>query len=90
MNKVELIAAVAAKLEVSSVEAGRTIEAVLGTVIEGVVSGECVVPGLGKLVTVETAARSGVSRLGGVEKAWSKPAGKTIKLRLSTVGKNLV
>lgn len=90
MNKAELIAAVAAKLEVSNAEAGRTVALVLDTVIEGVKGGECVVPGLGKLVVADTAARSGVSALGGESKAWSKPAGKTVKLRLSTAGKALV
>ena len=90
MTKTELIAAVAEKMGVSKAEAGRTVDTVIGTVIEGVKAGECVLPGIGKLVVTETAARSGVSKLGGVEKAWSKPAGKTIKLRLSTAGKELV
>lgn len=92
MNKAELIAAVAVKLEVSNAEAGRTVATVLETVIEGVKGGECVIPGLGKLVVADTAARSGVSKLGGngEGKAWSKPAGKTVKLRLSTAGKELV
>jgi DNA-binding protein HU-beta len=90
MNKAELVEAVAGKLEVSKAEAGRIIEDVVGTIIEGAVAGECTVPGLGKIVKVETAARSGVSKLGGTEKAWSKPAGHTLKLRLSTAGKKLV
>lgn len=90
MNKAELIAAVAAKLEVSNAEAGRTIDTVVGTMIEGVKAGECVVPGIGKLVVAETAARSGVSMLGEEAKPWSKPAGKTVKLRLSAAGKALV
>jgi nucleoid DNA-binding protein len=42
--------------------------------------GEVVLPGLGKLKLVETAPRSGVTN--GVK--WEKPAGKTIKLRLSS------
>jgi DNA-binding protein HU-beta len=90
MNKAELVEAVAGKLEVSKAEAGRIIETVVGTIIDGAVAGECVVPGLGKIVKTETAARSGVSKLGGEEKAWSKPAGHTLKLRLSTAGKALV
>jgi len=90
MNKAELIEAVAGKLEVSKAEAGRITEDVIGTIIEGTLQGECTIPGLGKLVLTETAARSGVSKLGGVEKAWTKPAGKTIKLRLSTAGKELI
>ena len=90
MNKQELIEAVATKLEVSKAEAGRTVEAVVGTIIEGAVAGECVIPGLGKLVVTTKAARSGVSKLGGESKAWSTPEGKVIKLRLSAAGKNLV
>lgn len=90
MNKAELVEAVAGKLEVSKAEAGRIIEDVVGTIIEGTVAGECVVPGLGKLVVTKKAARSGVSKLGGEEKAWSTPEGKVIKLRLSTAGKALV
>ena len=90
MNKAELIAAVAGKMEVSNAEAGRTVATIIETIIEGAVAGECVVPGLGKIVKADTAARSGVSKLGGVEKAWSKPAGNTLKLRLSTAGKALV
>ena len=90
MNKAELIEAVAAKLEVSKAEANRVVETVVGTIIEGAVAGEAVIPGLGKLVKVETAARSGVSKIGGVEKAWTKEAGQTLKLRLSKAGKDLV
>ena len=90
MNKAELIEAVATKLEVSKTEAGRTVDTVIGTIIEGAVAGECVLPGLGKIVKTETAARSGVSKLQGVEKAWTKPAGHTLKLRLSAAGKELV
>ena len=90
MTKTELIAAVAEKMEVSKAEAGRTVDTVIGTIIEGVQGGDCVLPGIGKLVVAEKAARSGVSKLHGVEKAWSTPAGKTIKLRLSSAGKELV
>lgn len=90
MNKSELIEAVATKLDVSKADAGRTIETVISTIIEGAVAGEAVIPGLGKLVKTEVAARSGVSKIGGTEKAWSKPAGHTLKLRLSKDGKNLV
>ena len=90
MNKAELIAAVAGKLEVSKAEAGRTVATVIDTIIEGAVAGEVTVPGLGKVVKTATAARSGVSQLGGEAKAWTKEAGFTLKLRLSTAGKALV
>jgi len=93
MNKAELIEAVATKLEVSKADAGRTIDTVIGTILEGVVGGECVVPGLGKLVKTATAAKTG-----GVERTApngtkyttkDKPAGSTVKLRLSKEGKTL-
>ncbi|MHB8097967.1 MAG: HU family DNA-binding protein [Sulfuricurvum sp.] len=86
MNKVELIAAVAVKLEVSKKEASVIIETVVNTIVDGAKGGECVIPGLGKLVTAKTAARAGTSK--GV--AWSKPAGETLKLRLSKAGKEIL
>lgn len=75
---------------VTSKEAGSVVATVLESLIEGVVSGEVVIPGIGKLEVVDTAARSGISKLQGKETAWNKPASKTIKLRLSKAGKNLV
>ena len=90
MNKAELIASVAGKMEVSKAEAGRTVDTVISALLEGTVKdGEATIPGLGKLKVVDTAARSGVSKIGGVEKAWTKDAGQTVKLRLSTAGKAL-
>jgi nucleoid DNA-binding protein len=86
MNKSELISAVAEKMEVSKAEAGRQIEVVIGTIIEGAKEGECVIPGLGKIVKVATAARQGTTN--GV--AWSKPAGETFRLRLSKAGKEIL
>ena len=86
MNKGELISAIAEKMGASKAEAGRTVELVLGTIIDGAVDGECVVPGLGKIVKVDTAARSGETN--GVK--WSKEASQTLKLRLSKAGKCLV
>ena len=87
MNKAQLIEAVASKLGSKKTEAVETLDVVLGTIIEATVEeGECVIPGLGKLVVTETAARKGNTN--GV--AWSKPAGETIKLRLSSAGKELV
>lgn len=87
MNKAELIAAVAEKLEVSKAEAGRTVETVVGTILEGTVAtGEAVVPGLGKLKLTDVAASSGEAPNG---TKWSKPAHKKVKLSLSTEGKTL-
>lgn len=85
MNKAELIAAVAEKLEVSKAQAGATIETVIGTIIEGALAGEAVIPGLGKLKLTDVKESSGVA----MGKPWSKPAHKKIKLYLSTEGKTL-
>lgn len=85
MNKAELIAAVAEKLEVSKAQAGATIETVIGTIIEGALAGEAVIPGLGKLKLTDVKESSGVA----MGKPWSKPAHKKIKLSLSTEGKTL-
>ena len=46
--------------------------------------GEVVLPGIGKLKLVETAPRKGKTVVNGEVKEWSKPAGKTIRLRLSS------
>jgi nucleoid DNA-binding protein len=91
MNQNELIAVVAEKMEVSKAEAKRTIDTVLGTIIDGVVAnGEAVLPGLGKLKVKDVKGRSGVSKLQGVEKAWKTEDHKTIRLSLSAAGKELV
>lgn len=94
MTKAELIESVATELGQTKAEAGRTIDTVIGTVIAGAkASGECAIPGLGKLKVVDTAAK-----VGGVERTApngtkyitkDKAAGKTIKLALSKEGKLL-
>jgi nucleoid DNA-binding protein len=86
MNKAELIAKVAETLGTSKADAGKTVEAVVGAIIEGTVAtGECVVPGLGKLKLTDVAASSGVA----MGKKWEKPAHKKVKLNLSAEGKTL-
>jgi DNA-binding protein HU-beta len=87
MNKAELIEKVAAETEVSKAEAGRTVETVIGAILEGVkADGEALVPGLGKLKVVDVEARSGTA----MGKKWSKPAHKKVKLVLNKDGKELV
>lgn len=87
MNKAELIAKVAEQTGSKKTEAEATINMVIDTIVGGAIAdGECVIPSLGKLAVVETAARSGKA----MGKEWSKPAGKSIKLKLSKAGKELV
>lgn len=95
MNKAQLVEAVASKLEVSKAEAGRVIETVLGTIIEGAkTDGECVIPGLGKLKVTATAAKAGgverVAPNGTKYVTEAKPAGKKFSLSVSKEGKEAV
>jgi len=89
MNKVELISVIANKMDISKAEAGRVLNTVMETIIEGVEAGECVLPGIGKLVLVDVPGRSGVSKVSGVEKAWKTEDHKKVKLRLSKAGKEI-
>jgi len=60
VNKSELIDAVAASADISKVQAGRALDAVLGTVTETLAKGEQVVlVGFGSFSVKERAARTG-------------------------------
>ena len=60
MNKSELIDAVAASADISKAQAGRALDAVLGTVTETLAKGEQVVlVGFGSFSVKERAARTG-------------------------------
>lgn len=74
----------------SKQESTEIVDVVLDTVIEGAVADRCTIPGLGTLIKTKTAARSGINRMQSEGKAWTKPEGYTIKLKLSTKGKTLV
>ena len=66
--------------KVTKIKAKEIADTIFEKIVEGVkADSEAVLPGIGKLKLVETAPRSGVTN--GVK--WEKPAGKTIKLRLS-------
>ena len=87
MNRTELVEVVKeiietkANVKLTKKVAGEIVNEVFEKILNSVVeSGEVVLPELGKLKLVETSARSG--EING--KKWEKPAGKTIKLRLSS------
>ena len=62
MNKAELVAAVAAKAEVSKVEAAKVIDAALNAAVEALKNGETVqLVGYATLSVVEKAARNGIN-----------------------------
>ena len=80
MNKAEFIAAVAAKTEMTQAEAGRVVDAVLGTVTETLARGEDIrFSGFGSFEMVEQAARVGRNPRTGQEIAI--PASKAPKFR---------
>jgi len=86
MTKAEIIALVKETVEagtgvkVTNVKAGEIVETIFGAITSTLKEGtEVTLPGLGKLKVQETAERTGVSKLGGVEKEWHKPAGRKVK-----------
>jgi len=83
MNKIELIAEIANKLDISKAEAERNINDIIGTIMESAkAEGECTIPGLGKLKVENKPASTGES----FGKAWSKPAYDKFKLIVGTAG----
>lgn len=86
MTKAELIRSVSKELGVTKSKGEGIVSVVFEGIIAGVKEdGEAVVPGIGKLVLVDTKATSGSMN----GKAWSKPAGKALKLKLSKEGKSI-
>ena len=85
MNKAQLIETLASKLGSTKTEASNTLDAVISTIIEGTLAGECVIPGLGKLKLTDVKESSGVA----MGKKWTKPAHKKVKLALSAEGRTL-
>jgi len=75
MNRKELIAEVAEQLDLSKVEAEDLTMAFMAIFKEGLKSGSLTLPGLGKLKSKETAARTGKTPAG---QAWTKPASTKI------------
>ncbi len=80
MNKSEFVAIVADKTNLSQAEAGRVVDAVLGTVTETLAKGDDVrFTGFGSFEVVEQAARVGRNPRTGAEIAI--PASKAPKFR---------
>ncbi len=79
MNKSEFVAAIATKANLSQAEAGRVVDAVLGTVTETLARGEDIrFTGFGSFEVVEQAARVGRNPRTGAEIAI--PASRAAKV----------
>lgn len=80
MNKAELVAAVAAKTEITKVKAAEVIDAALEAAVEALKKGENVqVLGFGTLAVVKKAARQGVNPATGAK--INIPAKKVVKFK---------
>ena len=78
MTKNEMISAVANKIDgATKKDIGVVIDALTDVIKEAVLAGDTVtIPEICKISSKDVAERSGVTKLGDVEKAWTKPAHK--------------
>ena len=78
MTKNEMIGAIANKIEgATKKDIGVVIDALTDVIKETVLAGDTVtIPEICKISSKDVAERSGVTKLGDVEKAWTKPAHK--------------
>ena len=95
MKKNEVIKSVKTKAEEAGVKiSAKDIEvvttALYDTIVEAVKSGDSVKFNEVTYSVKEVPERSGVSKLGGVEKAWVKPAHKEVNIKASKTLKNVV
>ena len=91
MTKNEMISAVANKIEgATKKDIGVVIDALTDVIKEAVLAGDTVtIPEICKISSKEVGARSGVTKLGDVEKAWTKPAHKEACIKTLKSFKNI-
>ena len=91
MTKNEMISAVANKIEgATKKDIGVVIDALTDVIKETVLAGDTVtIPEICKISSKDVAERSGVTKLGDVEKAWTKPAHKEACVKALKSFKNI-
>ena len=91
MTKNEMIGAVANKIEgATKKDIGIVIDALTDVIKESVLAGDTVtIPEICKISSKEVGERSGVTKLGDVEKAWTKPAHKEACIKTLKSFKNI-
>ena len=91
MTKNEMIGAVANKIEgATKKDIGVVIDAFTDVIKEAVLAGDTVtIPEICKISSKDVAERSGVTKLGNVEKAWTKPAHKEACVKVLKSFKNI-
>ena len=91
MNKTEMISAIANKIDgATKKDIGVVIDALTDVIKEAVLAGDTVtIPEICKISSKDVAERSGVTKLGDVEKAWTKPAHKEACVKTLKSFKNI-
>ena len=91
MTKNEMIGAVANKIEgATKKDIGVVIDALTEVIKETVLAGDTVtIPEICKISSKDVGERSGVTKLGDVEKAWTKPAHKEACIKTLKSFKNI-
>lgn len=92
MLKNELIANVQEKIdiEVSKNDLATILDGLTDVIKEAILAGDDVtIPGICKISSKDVAERSGVTKLGGVETAWTKPAHKEATIKTLKSFKNI-
>ena len=91
MTKNEMISAIANKIEgATKKDISVVIDALTDVIKEAVLAGDTVtIPEICKISSKDVAERSGVTKLGDVEKAWTKPAHKEACVKVLKSFKNI-
>ena len=91
MTKNEMIGAIANKINgATKKDIGVVIDALTDVIKEAVLAGDTVtIPDICKISSKDVAERSGVTKLGDVEKAWTKPAHKEACIKTLKSFKNI-
>ena len=91
MTKNEMIGAVANKIEgATKKDIGVVIDAFTDVIKEAVLAGDTVtIPEICKISSKEVKERTGTTELGGVKKAWTKPAHKEACVKALKSFKNI-
>ena len=92
MVKNEFIANVQEKIdiEVSKKDLNTILDGFVNVIKEAVLAGDTVtIPEICKISSKDVAERSGVTKLGDVEKAWTKPAHKEATVKVLKSFKNI-
>ena len=91
MTKTELITNVTRKIDgATKKDIGVVIDTLTDVIKEAVLAGDTVtIPEICKISSKEVAERSGVTKLGDVEKAWTKPAHKEATVKALKSFKNI-